>query len=216
MSDDISPRHYDDDVDLLALLVTLWRDKFLIIASAALPLLIGVAISLTSESTFTVTAPYTVMIKELDETSLPSRIARLSENEWAVSGKKDPSLEHSTRLLRPLAEYQDDLAHLNQLLRQLYLEEAQALQHFTESESFQGSRQTEAAAMSLVETQRIIFFLDEKKMTPLLFDKNISISRSTLIFKISLAVAIAGALMACVFVLLRKGLQVHFAKKTQS
>ena len=214
MSDDISPRHYDDDIDLLDLLETLWKGKFLILASAALPLLIGIGISLTSKPTFIVKAPYSVQIPALSD-SLPSRITMLSEGSWAISLTEDSILMQSTLAPRSVLEYRDELVRLNQLLRKSYLAEALAELDLIESDSFRHSRQTEAAATSLLETQRLIFFLDKQEVTPLSFEK-IFIIKSKRVIKVSLAAAVAGSLLASVFILLRNAFQDRRIKKGQT
>ena len=209
------PTHYDDEIDLFEVLETLWAGKFLILATTLLPLFTAYGLLLSSTASFEVKVPYRVQVATIDAYN-PSlcdnkqcqnrmvaiRADSLSNGEWR-STDKESALILTTESPKSIAEYQDELAELNLILRADMLKEAEAEANFIESEISNDLQQTEVVAGSLLRAKRVMFLL-EREATPLKFGA-ISIS---MVNQPKLAIlfmsALLGAISGCTFLLFRK------------
>jgi hypothetical protein len=210
MSDPVFIRFDDDDIDLFALLETLWAGKLVILATTVLPLIVGLGLLLNSTPLFEVKAPYVVPVaflstfgcsdQECRKTMVAQRVVSHLNGEWR-SVDSGSALALTTASPKPIAGYQSDLEELNQILRTEMLSDAEAEEEFFESEIDDDLFQF--AAGSLLTAMRVRFLL-ERDERPLAFGvisiSEVKKSSTRFIF----FPAFFGAVLGSFFVLLRK------------
>jgi hypothetical protein len=203
MTDEIPTQHYDDEIDLIELLAVLWAEKLLILAATVLSVLGLLGITLTSTTQFEVRTPYYIHEQlgcAKTRCSIPAQIQRLTNDQWfSVDG--DGYLLHPTDAPKSAADYQSDLATLNQALSSTLLNDARATVDIIESAIPSHVQQIIGLPPELLFAKKVIHYL-EGGTTPLRFG-DISIASDRKPGLLSVAGAFLGALMGSVFVLFR-------------
>ena len=110
---------YDDEIDLFALLTTLWDGKWLIVSYTVLASLIGFGYSQAAQSKYNVSVPYS--LNNIDSfsknTICPKNdncLAYLLSTGW-TKDKKKLSLKLSTKSPLDITEYESQLEHANKV-----------------------------------------------------------------------------------------------------
>lgn len=200
-----SPLASYEDIDLFDLLETLWAEKFVILATAVMPVLISFGLLHNSTPTFKVRAPYLVVVAPIGgEGTIANKIALVTDAEWVSDGGS--ALLLTTKSLGPVADYQYKLAEVNQSLGTHMLSEAKEVSELIEQRIPSELLSTEAVAAQLLEAKRVIFQL-ERNDRPLLFGTISTSDSNRYPLLLNVAIALCGALLGSFFVLFKKTLR---------
>lgn len=203
---DTNPTQYDDEIDLLEVLETLWASRLVVLAATLIPFSVSLLMAYMSVPSYEVQARFSVRVAPMNGPgSINDRLTVLSNGEWrSVDGGS--ALLLTTESPQTAAEYQDSLAELNKALGEEIRSEAQLEANFLEDEINNSLRRDEWFASILLKANRVLFLL-EQKGEPLEFSP-VSINPVTQasLSSASSAVmpALLGSLAGSVFVLLRK------------
>jgi hypothetical protein len=200
---DTNPTQYDDEIDLLEVLETLWESRLWILASMLIPLSVFLLMAYVSVPAYEVLARFSVRVDPMNGPgSIDARLTVLSNGEWRpVNGGS--ALLLTTESPQTAAEYQDSLAELNKALGEEIRSEAQLEASFLEAKINDSLRRDEWFASIALKANRVLFLL-EQEGEPLEFAP-VSINPVTQSSYSSAAMPTFLSALACsVFILLRK------------
>lgn len=205
---DTNPTQYDDEIDLLEMLETLWASRLVVLAATLIPLLVSLLMAYMSMSvpSYEVQARFSVRVAPMNGPgSIGARLTVLSNGEWRPADGGS-ALLITTESPQTAAEYQDSLAELNKALGEEIRSEAQLEANFLADEINNSLRRDEWFEKILLNANRVLFLL-EQKGEPLEFSP-VSINPVTQGSSSSASSAVIsaflGSLAGSVFVLLRK------------
>lgn len=200
---DTNPTQYDDEIDLLEVLETLWASRLVVLAATLIPFSASLLMAYMSVPSYEVQARFSVRVAPMNGPgSIGARLTVLSNGEWRPVDEGS-ALLLTTESPQTAAEYQDSLAELNKALGEEIRSEAQLEANFLEDQINSSLRRDEWFASILLKANRVLFLL-EQKGEPLDFSP-VSINPITQSSFSSAAMpTFLGALVSSIFVLLRK------------
>ena len=200
---DTNPTQYDDEIDLLEVLETLWASRLVVLAATLIPFSASLLMAYMSVPSYEVQARFSVRVAPMNGPgSIGARLTVLSNGEWRPVDEGS-ALLLTTESPQAAAEYQDSLAELNKALGEEIRSEAQLEANFLEDQINSSLRRDEWSASILLKANRVLFLL-EQKGEPLDFSP-VSINPITQSSFSSAAMpTFLGALVSSIFVLLRK------------
>ena len=206
---------YDDEIDLLDLLETLWDGKWLISSLVVLAALLGFGYSYTIPPKYKVTASYSENII-ICETSACKKLAfnSLKNNGWAVD-KKGSLLSLSITTPLDVTEYEAQLESVNEVITNKIYTDAKNEYALIKSELPEYLFNTDFAFKYTLPPKMIIRAIDSGQSALTFAAVSVSKIPSKVFLILSISVVLGGTI-GIVFVLFRNALHNRKKKLTKA
>ncbi|MGB3385256.1 MAG: Wzz/FepE/Etk N-terminal domain-containing protein [Marinomonas sp.] len=209
-------RQNDDEIDLVELILELWKGKMLILAFVIACFCLGFAyVKVVAKTQFTVSTGYTVnlfsgevfSLCRQDQRCLDGRVAHQYGNElagnWSIDDRSSTLTQHIVAAPQSLNTNSSDLEQANDKLTQSFLQSAKEELAIVTSLS-SDLRNTETVAESVLHAKRMIYQIENGKMKALTLTTPVVEKKSPKVALILVISVLLGGMLGVFAVLMKK------------